>query len=150
MFDPNTYRETSRKAANAAKAGERSLNRWASESTAAIVNDKLTPFAIAQVIYDELKPQTAKGKPAEPKQKDDGSVSVSSLRNADGGEIFRKAFDDVQYIIANRHYAEAEFMAFVTSGGKLRSVCINWKRRWVRLMVKAFCTVLTKIDRMSA
>ena len=104
QFDPIKYQETLRLAGNAWRNADGKADDFARNALAALVNDDLSPLALAITVYDEMKPTTAKGSLAEPKESERaaGGVSVSSLRSARGGEGARSCLDAIFYISDNR------------------------------------------------
>lgn len=124
QFDANTYADTVRLAGNAFRNADKNSSKWAQQSLAAIMLGKLSIHAVAVALYAEMAPLTAKGKPAAPKENDNGTISVSSLRGGGdnicrGGDAARKAFDKLQYIVSNAAVLPAETEAFAVSGGSL-------------------------------
>lgn len=124
QFDANEYADTVRLAGNAFRNADKNSSKWAQQSLAAIMLGKLSLHAVALKLYAEMKPLTAKGKPAAPKENDNGTISVSSLRGAKGkecrgGDAARKAFDKLQFIVSNAAVLPTETEAFAVSGGSL-------------------------------
>ena len=114
-FDAATYASDLRLAGNAWRNAEGKADNFARPALAALVTDAMSPLVLAVTVYDEMKPQTAKGKLAEPKEseKAPGGVSVSSLRSAKGGEGARSALEAVLYIFENRALDGNAVAAFI-------------------------------------
>lgn len=115
VFNAETYAETLRLAGNAWRNAEGKGDNACRTMLAAIVNSALTPLAVALTVYEEMQPRNAKGKLAEPKEseKASGGVSVSSLRNAKGGEGARSALEAVFYVADNRSEDANAVAAFI-------------------------------------
>ncbi len=127
-FNAATYADTVRLAGNAFRNADGKSSTWAQESLAAIMLGNLSLLSVAQTLYSEMNPLTAKGKPAAPKEKDSGTISVSSLRGGGdnickGGDAARKAFDKLQYVVENKSVLFDKVQAFAISGGSLDGLC---------------------------
>lgn len=114
-FDAATYAADLRLAGNAWRNAEGKADNFARPALAALVTDALSPLALAITVYDEMKPQTAKGKAAEPKESEKAAcgVSVSTLRSAKGGEGARSTLEAVFYVAENAALDNAAVAAFI-------------------------------------
>ena len=114
-FDPAKYQETLRLAGNAWRNADGKADDFGRSAVAALINDDFSPLALAISVYDEMKPTTARGALAEPKESDraPGGVSVSSLRSARGGEGARSCMEAIFYVADNRGLDLPAVTAFV-------------------------------------
>lgn len=114
-FNAETFANDQRLAGNAWRTAEGKADNFARSATAALVTSALSPLALAISVYDEMKPKTAKGTLAEPKESANsiGGVSVSSLRSAKGGEGARSCLEAILYVYDNRALDMDAVSAFI-------------------------------------
>ena len=114
-FDAATYANDKRLAGNAWRNADGKGDSFARSAMVALATSSLSPLAIAISVYDEMKPETAKGKLAEPKESEKApcGVSVSSLRSAVGGEGAKKALETIFYIWEHRSFDVDSVAAFI-------------------------------------
>ena len=81
-----------------------SADRLGSTCIAALILGELSKLALAITFYDAFEPKNGKGKKCEPKEGDDGSVSVRNLEQpgCKGSGGARKMLEGVFYVYANR------------------------------------------------
>lgn len=115
VFNAETFANDQRLAGNAWRTAEGKADNFARSATAALVTSALSPLALAISVYDEMKPKTAKGTLAEPKESANsiGGVSVSSLRSAKGGEGARSCLEAILYVYDNRALDMDAVSAFI-------------------------------------
>lgn len=141
-FDNDAYSTALRLAGNAFRNASGKTNKWAQQSLAALLLNKKTMLEIAILLYREMEPKNAKGKPESPKERDNGTISVSSLRGGagnecDGGELAKKSFDTLQYIWENKDILPKEVGKFAVSGGKMHTLASAIRREKTRLAREA-------------
>jgi hypothetical protein len=103
-FNPETFAADKRAFGNAMRNAEGKGDSFARVSLAALITNALAPLTLAISVYDEFEPKGANGKAASPKESEKaaGGVSVSSLRNARGGEGARSTLEAIFYVYDNR------------------------------------------------